>query len=187
MLVLFSVPFLGQELKLKSFSTLLVGFVGVYLIASQGNPLQLKLTEPLGVCLAIASSVVWAGFWIINTRASIDSSVNLFLNFLSGLLFTLPLLFYFPLNYKVAPAGCLAVIYAGLFEMGITFVLWLTALKLTSRTDEISNYVYLSPFLSLIFIHLFLKEYIHFTTYIGLSLIIASIFLNNRINKKSQV
>jgi len=177
-LVLLSIPFLGQKLKLKGLATLLIGFIGVYLIASQGNPFQIKPLEPFGVNLAIASSVVWASFWIINTRSAIDSSLNLFLNFSSGLLFTLPLLFFYPLNYNVPLTGWLAVTYAGIFEMGITFVIWLTAMKLTSRTDKISNYVYLSPFLSLFFIHLILKEHIHFTTLIGLSLIVASIFTN---------
>jgi drug/metabolite transporter (DMT)-like permease len=185
-LVLLSIPFLGQKLKLKSLATLLLGFIGVYLIASQGNPWQIKLSEPFGVTLAIGSSVVWAGFWIINTRSTLDSSLNLFLNFTSGLLFTLPLLLFFPLDYHVPAIGWIAVTYAGIFEMGITFVLWLTALKLTSRTDKISNYVYLSPFLSLFFIHLVLKEHIHFTTFIGLSLIVVSIFANRWTNKNRQ-
>jgi len=182
-LVLLSVPFLGQKLNAKSFATLIIGFIGVYLIASQGKPWNIIPSKPLGVNLAISSSIVWASFWIINTRSKLDSGLSLFLNFTTGWILTLPLLLFFPLNYSVPLTGWLAVTYAGIFEMGITFIIWLTAMKLTSRTDKISNYVFLSPFLSLLFIHLFLMEHIFVTTFVGLILIVISIFMNRWVNK----
>jgi len=56
--------------------------------------------------------------------------------------------------------------------MGITFVLWLTALRLSTTTAQISILIYLSPAMSLVFIWLVLKESIHPTTIIGLALIV---------------
>jgi len=184
MLVLLSVPFLGQKINLVGFGTLIVGFLGVYLIASQGQPWPLKPSEPFGVLLAISTSIVWASFWIINTKLKTDSVVNLFINFSTGLLLTFPLALLTPVNYKVPLQGWLAVSYSGVFEMGITFVIWLTAMRLTTRTDKISNYVFLAPFLSLLFIYLMLEEKIFGTTFLGLLLIIGSIFLNKYVNKK---
>ncbi len=183
MLVLLSVPFLGQKLNAKGFGALLIGFAGVYLIASEGQPWPLQPSNPIGVLLAVSTSVVWASFWIINTKLKTDSVVNLFISFLTGLILTLPLVLFVPFNYAIPLQGWLAVVYSGIFEMGITFVIWLTAMKLTERTDKISNYVFLSPFLSLVFIYLFLHENIFFTTFIGLALIICSIFLNRYFSK----
>ena len=68
-----------------------------------------------------------------------------------------------------------AVIYVGFFEMGFTFVLWLKAMQLTSSNDKISNFVYLSPFLALIFIRFILNENIYYTTFIGLVFIVSGI------------
>jgi len=187
MLVLLSVPFLGQKLNAKGFGALLIGFAGVYLIASQGHPWPLQPSEPIGVLLAVSSSIVWASFWIINTKLKSDSVVNLFINFSVGLILTLPLAMLIPFDYSVPVVAWIAVVYVGIFEMGITFVIWLIAMKLTERTDNISNYVYLSPFLSLLFIYLILHEKIHFTTLIGLSLIVASIFLNRYFSKKASL
>lgn len=184
MLVLLSVPFLGQKLNLKGFGALLIGFVGVYLIASEGQPLSLQPSEPLGVLLAVSTSIVWASYWIINTKLKSDSVVNLFINFSTGLLLTLPFALAVPFSYSIPSAGWLAVSYSGIFEMGITFVIWLTAMRLTSRTDKISNFVFLAPFLSLVFIYLFLHEHIYYTTYVGLLFIIGSIFLNRYFSKK---
>lgn len=66
-------------------------------------------------------------------------------------------------------------VYIGLVEMGITYVLWLKALKLTTNTAQVSNLSYLSPFLSLIFIANILGEPIYPTTYLGLIIIISSV------------
>ncbi len=183
-LVLLSVPFLGQKLNLLSVLTLMVGFIGVYFIASEGKLWPLQPSNPFGVILAISTSVVWASFWLLNTKSSANASVNLFINFSVGWILTLPLVFLVPFNYEVPRLAWVAVGYSGVFEMGITFVIWLTAMRLTSRTDKISNYVFLAPFLSLLFITIFLDEHIYSTTFIGLSLIIASILLNRYLDKK---
>ncbi len=68
--------------------------------------------------------------------------------------------------------GWLAVSYVGLFEMGITFVLWLSALKLTQNTARISNLIFASPFISLMLLAYVIGEEIHPSTLVGLVLIV---------------
>jgi len=177
MLVILSVPILKQKLKLKSFFALVVSFIGVIFISSEGNILDLRFSNPLGVALALSSSVVWALFWLFSMRDKREEVSKLFVNFMFALVFITVATWIFSdfgsINFK----GIVAGIYIGLFEMGITFVLWLKALRLAGRTDKIGNLIYLTPFFSLIFISLILKEDIYITTFIGLFLIIAGIFL----------
>ncbi|NMC99643.1 MAG: EamA family transporter, partial [Bacteroidales bacterium] len=71
-----------------------------------------------------------------------------------------------------------AAFYIGIFEMGITFLLWLMALQLASRTDKISVYIFLSPFISLIFITGILGEHITFQAIIGFVLIAIGILIS---------
>ena len=59
--------------------------------------------------------------------------------------------------------------------MGLTFVLWLSALQLATTTARITNLVYLTPFLSLCFLRLVIGEPIHPATAIGLALIVTSL------------
>ena len=61
------------------------------------------------------------------------------------------------------------------FEMGLTFVLWLSALKRATSAASIGNLIYCTPFLSLLFLHLIVGEAIHSATFIGLVLIVASL------------
>lgn len=184
-LVLLSAPLLGEKLRLISVVSLLIGFVGVYAISTQGNLFGFKIEKPIGVALAAGSSVIWALSWIYNQKDKRNEQTKLFWNFIFGFFYILIAVILFSEIKLPETKGIFAVIYVGFFEMGITFFLWLKALKLTQRNDNISNLIFLSPFLALIFIHLILKEEIYYTTYIGLILIIFGIFIQ-RIKIKSK-
>jgi len=146
MLVLLSAPLLGQKLKLKSLFSVFVGFLGVYIIATQGNIFGFKIEKPVGVILAAGSSVIWALSWIFNQKDKRAGEKKLFWAFFFGLIYISIGLFFFSDFHMPEIEGILAVTYVGLFEMGITFFLWLKALQITERNDRISNLVFLSPF-----------------------------------------
>ena len=63
----------------------------------------------------------------------------------------------------------------GMFEMGITFVLWLSALRLASNASRVSNLIFLSPFVSLLFIGRLVGEQVLASTWLGLVLIIGGL------------
>ena len=67
-LVFFSVIILGQKIRAISFLALLISFIGVYFISSQGNPWSFQVREPLGVALAAGSSIIWSLYWILNVK-----------------------------------------------------------------------------------------------------------------------
>jgi drug/metabolite transporter (DMT)-like permease len=69
--------------------------------------------------------------------------------------------------------------------MGITFIFWFKALKLSDNTSKVSNYIYISPFVSLVFIHYIVGETIEITTLYGLALIISGILIQSiKLNPK---
>ena len=176
-LVLLSVPILKQKLRLQSVFALLLSFIGVILISSEGNITNMHFSSPLGAFLALGSSVIWALFWLFNIKNKRDEVLQLLINFLFALVFIIIVTSIFSSMRTLNLKGILAGIYIGLFEMGITFVLWLKALKLAGRTDKIGNLIYLTPFCSLIFISIILGEKIFITTLFGLILIITGILI----------
>ena len=174
-LSLLSVPLLKQKVGWQLWLALMVSYCGVVIISTEGDPFSLHFTSPFGVALALISTVIWALYWIFNTRDKRDPVVALFLNFLFSLPFIL--LYYLLIGEPRIPRinALLGGIYVGTFEMGICFVLWLKAMKLTENTARISNLIFLSPFLSLVFIHFLLGEEILPSTFIGLILILAGL------------
>ncbi len=179
MLVLLSIPLLHQPLTIRSTASFAVCFAGVMTIATKGNLLAFRFTNPAGVAVAILSAVVWALYWIFNVRDSRDEILKLFLNFLFGSLFCAALFILWPGPHPLPPAGIAGAAYVGVFEMGVTFVLWLRGLKLSSSAARVSVFVYLSPFLSLALIGTVVGEKIALPTLAGLVLIIAGILLQH--------
>jgi len=174
-LVFLSVPLLKQKIPARSFLALFVSLIGVYIISSQGQPFNPGKSDLVGVILAAGSSIFWALYFIMNMRDSRQESTKLLLNFSFATIYILIFLVAKGETMAFSTKGLFAGIYVGLFEMGITFFLWLKALKMAASSDRIANLVFFAPFLSLIFISIILEEHIHYTTFIGLVLIIGSI------------
>lgn len=176
-LTVLSIPLLGQKISVKNILALVVSFTGVFFISSQGNLINYKIIEPFGVFLALISSVVWSLFWILNMKDKRDDEIKLFFNFFfSGIYIIITCMIFSDFNFNLT-VSFYAAIYSGIFEMGITFILWLKALQLSKTTDRVTNLVYIAPFLSLILIHFVLKEDIFFTSIIGLILIVLGIII----------
>jgi len=62
--------------------------------------------------------------------------------------------------------------------MSVTFFIWLKALEKSKNFAKTGNFIYLTPFISLIFIHFIVGERIYFSTIIGLTLIVLGIISN---------
>ena len=182
-LALLSVPMLHQKIGWKSMVALMISFIGVFLISTQGDFFSLKKSDPLGIALGLGSSLIWSLFWIFNVKSKEDEQIKLFLNFLFG---TLYLFIYLPLfsTFKFEwNESLFAGIYIGFFEIGISFILWMKALSLSGNNARIANYIYIAPFLSLVFIHFVIGEQIYTTTILGIFFIISGIlFQQNRKN-----
>jgi len=187
-LVLLSIPILKQKIEKKDILAVLISFLGVLLIGTRGS--ISGMPDPLGVSLALGSSMVWALFWIYNMKDKRDAVMKLFLNFVAGSVFSLLALLMFSRDQYLDVSGLLAVSYVGIFEMGITFVLWLNALRFSENTAKVGNLIYLSPFISFILLYTVLHEKIMLTTVIGLGLIIGGILFQkysfSKGNKKDE-
>jgi len=171
-LSLLAVPLLKQKIYWQQWVALFISYTGVVIISTEGHPFSLHFTNPMGVTLALASTAIWALYWIFSTRDHRDPIVGLLINLLCSFPFVLG--YYLATNEIQRPPlpGILGAAYIGIVEMGICFILWLKAMKLTNNTARLSNLIFLSPFLSLIFIHFFVGEHILWATGSGMILII---------------
>lgn len=180
-LVFLSVPILKQKIETKSFIALLISFTGVYIISSQGRLFKPGHSDLTGVLLATGSSIFWAVYFILNVKDKRDEAIKLLLNFAFGSIYLIAIMIITGKWHTIVGLkGAAAAVYIGLFEMGITFLFWLKALRMASTTAKVSNLVYIAPFLSLVFVHFILHEPVYYTTPVGLILIISGIFVQNR-------
>lgn len=185
-LVLLSAIINRTKIRGISIIALLMSFLGVVLIASEGTWFTLNVNNTRGITLALGSSFIWALYWIFNARDQKAPEVKLFLNFLFASVFTGIVYLLYPQKSDISLQGLFGSIYVGLFEMGLTFIFWLKALEYAEDTAKTGNLIYLTPFFSLVVIHLVLKEQIYFTSVIGLIIIVAGILLQQQAESKQR-
>lgn len=174
-ITLFSVLFLASKVTLKIIVGMLLAFIGVIIIGTRGDLFSLHFHSLFGVILAVGSSFIWAAYWTLNLKDNRSGLSKLFSAFFYGTIFiTIYVLIFDSLllkdyNYIFGAA------YIGLFEMSITFYLWLKGLTLSENKAKTATLVYLSPFISMLFIALILNENILFSSILGLILIVSGI------------
>lgn len=172
-----AVPILGQRLTRLDVLAGLVAYSGVWVIATRGQVIDVAFEDPLGVVLALSSTLLWALYWLLNTKDKRQPLVGQWQNFSVGLPVLTVLLLLGPgFEWHGWPAIG-AGVYVGLFEMGIAFILWQMAVQKVSRTAKVSNLIFLSPPVSLLLLYLVAGEPLLASTLVGLILILSGLAL----------
>ena len=174
-----AVPILKQSLRLTDYIAAASCYFGVLYISTRGEVSSLEFSNLAGVGFALLSTVIWALYWLLNTKDTRPNQIGLTLNFA----FALPIIFVYAAmtdqlsDWRVE--GIWGAVYIGLFEMGLSFVLWNRALKLTSNASQVANLIFLAPLLSIIWLTQLANEVILPSTLIGLACILFGLFVQN--------
>lgn len=171
-LTLIAALWFKAPIRRQDWQAMALGYLGVCVLVIGGQG-QLHISM-LGVVLAIISTLFWALYWAAGLHDRRPALVALYQHFLLAwpILTLLMLLFQQDMSFLRSTAGWTPAVYLGLAEMGLSFLLWAAALKRVHNTARIANLIFLAPFLSLIWISLFLDEPIVWTTPLALVLIL---------------
>lgn len=179
-LAVLAVPILGQPLTRRAMAGILIGYLGVLVLLSGGPGDAGPALDWVGVVLALASTGLWAGYWLFNTRSPLPPVTLMTWSFLLAAPLVgaacylgpgLPVLTWETLGYGA---------WVGLIEMGFTFLFWQRALRLTDHAARIGQLIFLSPFLSLLLIDTVLGEDVRITSIAGLTIIVAGLWISRR-------
>ncbi len=173
-LALFAMILKHEKFHILRLLMLCISFGGALVVVLGGNaiPGGISIT---GVLIAFATTIFWVVYWLTTKTIDEDPVISLWVPFSVGaLILSITAIFFFRPE-ELGWNALLSAGYVGLFEMSITFLLWLNALRKTTSTALVSNFIYAVPFLSLIFIRFILGESIQPTTLIGLFMIAAGI------------
>ena len=173
-LAVFAMILKHEKFHVLRLLMLCVSFGGALVVVLGGNTVPGGISIP-GVLIAFATTIFWVIYWLITKNIDEDPVISLWIPFTVGaVVLSIAAIFFFRPE-SLSLSAWLSAGYVGLFEMSITFLLWLNALRKTTSTALVSNFIYAVPFLSLIFIRFVLNEPIQSTTLIGLFMIAAGI------------
>lgn len=182
-LSLLAVPVLKQRFTKGDMIGLGFCYLGVFTVVTRFEFDNLTHISALGITLALLSTVLWASYWLANTKLKAPPVTSLLLCFLCAIPSLLVIIVVNADSFNFTLQNAIAGVYVGLFEMSLAFVFWLKAMRVAESTAQISSLIYISPFLSLVFIYFILGEPIYATTLTGLGIICVGLILQKKINK----
>ena len=159
-LALLAVPILKQPLSKRTLIGIALSYAGVVILLATAEQTGTSTWNALGVALALGSTLLWAVYWLLNAKASSAPAPLMFWSFTVGLVLVAAVCITGPGLPELNPQTLAYGAWVGLIEMGITFLLWQQALRLTANAARIGQLIFLSPFVSLVIIYFVLDEHI---------------------------
>jgi drug/metabolite transporter (DMT)-like permease len=171
---LLAVVLLGEKLTGRRILAVAISFFGVLVIVTQGRIVSVAFTSLAGDLLALAGAFVFALFSVLGKRARYDQTVSATVYFGVALLAVTATVLLTD-GIPIPSAGVWPwLLYNGVLVNGISYVFWFKALE-NGDTFVISNALYLTPFLSLLYVYFWLDEAILPSAVVGLVVIVAGI------------
>lgn len=175
---------LKDKVTIQKLAGILISFFGIIIITTKGNITTFNLTNFQGAILALSGAFVFALFSVLGKKFNFDKTISVFIYFLSALIFIIPTVLIFSSITFPSFNVWLWIIYNGVFVNGISYIFWFKALE-GGETHIVSNLLYFTPFISLIYISIFLDEKILSSAVVGLIVIVMGV-LSQYINIKNE-
>jgi len=174
LVLILSFVILKDKVTVQKLVGILISFLGIIIITTKGNISTFNLTNLQGDILALSGAFVFALFSVLGKKFNYDKTISVFIYFLSALIFITPTVLIFSKLVFPSFDVWLWIIYNGIFVNGISYIFWFKALE-GGETHIVSNFLYLTPFISLIYISIFLNEKILISAVVGIVVIVSGV------------
>lgn len=145
--------------------------------------------KPIGDLLSLAAAVSFAVYSIVLRRLNALYSVGFISRktFFYGIITALPFLAFEPVTSDFSvflkPEVFLNLLFLGAFASMLAFVIWAQTIKHLGAVRA-SNYLYVSPIITLVASYLLLNEEISAVGYTGCALILIGVWVSDRLSRK---
>ncbi|MHC1684636.1 MAG: DMT family transporter [Clostridiaceae bacterium] len=174
LVLILSFVLLKDKMNMQKLAGIFISFFGIIIITTKGNISTFNLTNLQGDILALSGAFIFALFSVLGKKFKFDKTISVFMYFLSALIFIIPTVLIFSEIVFPSFNVWLWIIYNGVFVNGISYIFWFKALE-GGETHIVSNLLYLTPFISLIYISIFLNEKILISAVVGIVVIVLGV------------
>ena len=183
MTVIFACIILKEKITIRKIIAIIISFIGVIIVSSNGNLLNIEKSSIIGTIYCIFGAISYGLFSVLNKKQNYNKYTSMMLFYLSS--FCISLIYCLCAKKTFIPETnqFLGLLWIGVFTKAIAFTTWALALE-KGDTARISNIAYITPFISLVWTSVILKEKLSIYSIIGLIIIILGIFIQMKNNKK---
>lgn len=178
MITLLASPINGEKLNFVKVCSVFIGLIGMTVIVTKGNLQEFSLSNISGDLLAIGVAITYALFSTLGKKNRIDVNISNYVCIL--ITFILSTVCMFILSKFAVPesSAIIGILWIGIMNGAVSIFLWIRALKIAPAA-VVANIAFLVPFISLIFIRIFIGERIIPAQIIGFLIVIAGIIVQN--------
>ena len=184
MSVVFACVILKERMTVKKAIAIIVSFAGVGIVTGT-ELVSLNGKTLTGAVLCILGAVSYGLFTALNQRFNYDKSISVMLTYFATFAITCVMVIASGDLFVPKPVQLIGFAWNGMFTVGLANTLWMMALE-KGNTAKISNLAYITPFLSLVWTSLVLKEKISINSVIGLVVIVLGILIQLKNGKKTE-
>jgi drug/metabolite transporter (DMT)-like permease len=182
--IIFAILILKEKIGLRKIVAILLGFIGVYFVATKGEFIGIENLR--GDLFALAGAVAYGLFSVLTKKHNYEKFTSMmFYNIFTFIFIAITSIFFFEVP-TIESQQVLGLLWLGVMTSSLAHIFWFLALK-HGDTAKMSGIIYLTPFVSLVYIFILLKESILISSVTGLIIIVAGILLQSNIFKKKQV
>lgn len=182
MSVIFACILLKEKLTVRKLIAIFLSFIGVIIVIGK-DLLAFDMGTLSGAVFCILGAVSYGVFTALNQKFPYEKSLSMMISYFCTFLITGVFMAVTGTLPQPQPIQLLGLVWNGAFAIGVANMMWLMALD-AKDTARISNLAYITPFLSLVWTSIFLKETITISAVLGLAVIMLGILIQ-LVQKKS--
>ena len=187
MTVLFACIFLKEKFTFKKIIAIIISFIGVIIVSSNGNIFNIDKSSIMGTVYCMLAAILYGLFSVLNKKQNYNKYTSMMLFYLGSFIISLIYILASKKTFVPELNQLLGMLWIGIFTSAIAYTSWALALA-KGDTARISNIAYLTPFISLIWTGIVLKEKISLYSVLGLVIIVLGILIQmkNKNNVESK-
>lgn len=185
MSVVFACVILKEKMTVKKALAIFMSFLGVAVVTS-GELFSFDSDVLVGALFCVGGAVSYGIFTALNQKFKYEKSVSMMLSYFVTFILTTVINAANNALFVPTPSELAVFIWNGVFTMAIANTVWVLAL-LSGNTAKVSTLAYITPFASLIWTSLILKEELNVCFIVGLVIIVLGIFIQLKDKNKSDI
>lgn len=176
MSIIFACIILKEKMTVRKTIAVIMSFLGV-VIVTIGELAEFDIKVISGALFCILGAVSYGIHTALNQKMNYDKCISMMVSYLAT--FVLATFVNIANGDIFVPTAIQTLGFAwnGIFTMAVASTTWMLALETKGSTAKISNLAYITPFLSLVWTSLILKEELNAYFILGLVVIILGIFI----------
>lgn len=176
MTVIFACIILKEKMTFRKVIAIILSFIGVIIVTSNGNLLSIDKNSLIGAFYCILAAISYGLFAVLNKKKNYDKYLSMMLFYLISFIISFVYILITKEWFVPQVNQLIGLIWIGVFTSAIAVTAWALVLEKGDVT-KISNLAYITPFLSLIWTGLILREKISIYAIVGLIVIILGILI----------